>query len=417
MKIKYLCTTNQPLGDIIYLINYQKFLIFKESKVQVFNSNIQCDFELKEVKIKNNEEKSKIAHLITIESDSKEVLEKISSQFRATFFKLSNYSYIELSNDVDKEYSKDIYPKIHNIENKLRTIITLIMTINTEIEWNTTIKNYFPNEKDKDFNCSTFFYKRDFDELRRFLFTTIQFKDIGELTDEIDDFILESKKELKNNKSEIGEDSFNKKIEELKSITNNYKQYSFWDTYLKKIADSKKIQRSNVEKIMTNLYKNRCKIAHNNKFEKKDYEETTQNCKDLEKILDVFIESIINMPIKESISGTKDTLIVPANEGGFDRVFIGENSWYSVRISNEKIGEIKYIAAYQTSPISAVTYYAEVDKIVDSDEDINKKKIIFKNPAQKLEKPIKLKNAFPPRGSRYTQFNKLKTANNFEELF
>ena len=58
-----------------------------------------------------------------------------------------------------------------------------------------------------------------------------------------------------------------------------------------------------------------------------------------------------------------DTIVVPANEEGFNDVFLGENCWYAIRISSSMIDRIKYIAGYQTSPISAITYYAEVTKI------------------------------------------------------
>ena len=58
--------------------------------------------------------------------------------------------------------------------------------------------------------------------------------------------------------------------------------------------------------------------------------------------------------------GEIDTIVVPAKETGFNRVFLGENSWYAIKMSSSMISKIKYIAAYQTSPISAITYYAEV---------------------------------------------------------
>ena len=58
-----------------------------------------------------------------------------------------------------------------------------------------------------------------------------------------------------------------------------------------------------------------------------------------------------------------DTIVVPAQEDGFQETFIGENCWYQIRISAAMINKIKYIAAYQVAPISAITYLAEVDRI------------------------------------------------------
>ena len=40
--------------------------------------------------------------------------------------------------------------------------------------------------------------------------------------------------------------------------------------------------------------------------------------------------------------GLKDTIIVPAQEEGFNEVFIGENCWYAIRIGGGKLKDIKY---------------------------------------------------------------------------
>jgi hypothetical protein len=48
---------------------------------------------------------------------------------------------------------------------------------------------------------------------------------------------------------------------------------------------------------------------------------------------------------------------------------------------------IKYIAGYQTAPISAITHYAHVERI-ESYGDNNKYKVIFYQPAKALDKPI-----------------------------
>jgi hypothetical protein len=50
-----------------------------------------------------------------------------------------------------------------------------------------------------------------------------------------------------------------------------------------------------------------------------------------------------------------DTIIVPAREDGFKEVFIGLNQWYAIRIGAAMKDRIKYIAAYQVAPVSAIT--------------------------------------------------------------
>jgi len=114
----------------------------------------------------------------------------------------------------------------------------------------------------------------------------------------------------------------------------------------------------------------------------------------------------------------KDTIIVPAQKDGFDRVFVGQNAWWAIRISGGMLEKIKYIAAYQTAPISAVTHIASVERIEPYGEE-GKYKLIFSEPAKELENPIPVADA--PRGMmqsiRYTNHDKFKTAKKVAELF
>ncbi len=58
-----------------------------------------------------------------------------------------------------------------------------------------------------------------------------------------------------------------------------------------------------------------------------------------------------------------DTIVVPAWPDGFKEVFLGENRWHQIRIHGVMRPQIKYIAAYQTAPISAITHIAPVKSI------------------------------------------------------
>lgn len=122
-------------------------------------------------------------------------------------------------------------------------------------------------------------------------------------------------------------------------------------------------------------------------------------------------------PINEKTKETKNTIVVPAQEEGFKRVFLGENSWYAIRISGGMLDNIKYIASYQSAPISAITYYAEVKSIEPYGEE-GKYKLIFTDKAKKLEKDIKFdlpQGAM--QGPRYTDISKLLKASKMSELF
>lgn len=112
-----------------------------------------------------------------------------------------------------------------------------------------------------------------------------------------------------------------------------------------------------------------------------------------------------------------DTIVVPANEDGFNRVFMGDNCWWQIRISSSMIDRIKYIAVYQTAPISAITHFAEVSKI-EKYKDTTKYIVYFKDKAKQIG-PIHLsarKKGAAPQAPRYTTFKKLMSAKNLEEL-
>ena len=118
----------------------------------------------------------------------------------------------------------------------------------------------------------------------------------------------------------------------------------------------------------------------------------------------------------ESPKATRDTVIVPANEEGFKRVFLGEDCWFAIRISGGMLPRIRYIAAYQTAPIGAITHYAEVDRIEPYGDD-GKYKLFFKGKAKELG-PIPYADA--PRGTmqgpRYATFANLRKAKKWTDL-
>jgi len=112
-----------------------------------------------------------------------------------------------------------------------------------------------------------------------------------------------------------------------------------------------------------------------------------------------------------------DTIVVPAKKDGFERVFLGQNAWWAIRISGGMIPKIKYIAAYQTQPESAVTHVAPVEKIEPYGE-AGKYKLVFSEPAKPIG-PIRFADAPSGfmQGPRYTTYEKLKFAKKVTELF
>ena len=112
-----------------------------------------------------------------------------------------------------------------------------------------------------------------------------------------------------------------------------------------------------------------------------------------------------------------DTIIVPAQREGFDEVFLGQNAWWAIRIAEKHRAGLKWIAAYQSAPVSAITHIAEIERL-EPYGDAGKFKVVFKGPATKLKKPIPLAGAPPGsmQGPRYTTHAALLEALSVKEL-
>lgn len=113
----------------------------------------------------------------------------------------------------------------------------------------------------------------------------------------------------------------------------------------------------------------------------------------------------------------RDTVVVPAMEEGFQEVFIGQNCWYAIRISGGMLPRIKYVAAYRTAPVSAITHYAPVERIEPYGEG-GKYRLVFAEPAKELP-TIPYGNAVTGtmQGPRYTTLAKLLAASSVGDLF
>ena len=94
----------------------------------------------------------------------------------------------------------------------------------------------------------------------------------------------------------------------------------------------------------------------------------------------------------ENLEDARDTVIVPAQQDGFERAVLGQHCWYAIRIGGGMLSKIRTIAAYQSNPISAITTYAKVDRI-EPYGDEGKYKLIFAEPAKPLPHPIPFADA------------------------
>lgn len=113
-----------------------------------------------------------------------------------------------------------------------------------------------------------------------------------------------------------------------------------------------------------------------------------------------------------------DLALFPARNKGFEEVFLGKNQWYSVRIADYRIPNIKYVACYRGAPYSGITHYAKV-KDIKPYKDSGKYIILFDGSAISLTNKVKLGNAdvMDVRKLRYTTLDNLKQASEVSDLW
>lgn len=113
-----------------------------------------------------------------------------------------------------------------------------------------------------------------------------------------------------------------------------------------------------------------------------------------------------------------DTIVVPAREDGFKEEFLQNERWFQIRISSAMLDKIKYIAAYQVAPVSAITYVAEVQR-PEKYKDTNKYILYFKSGSLKKINAVGLgkKKGQAPQAPRYTSMRKLEKAKTLDDLW
>lgn len=113
-----------------------------------------------------------------------------------------------------------------------------------------------------------------------------------------------------------------------------------------------------------------------------------------------------------------DTIVVPAREDGFREEFMKNNCWFAIRISGAMLDKIKYIAAYQVAPVSAITYLAEVEKI-EKYKDTNKYIVHFRGGTLRRINKISLgkKKGLAPQAPRYSSYKTIMKADTLDDLW
>ncbi|MCE7994985.1 MAG: GIY-YIG nuclease family protein [Roseivirga sp.] len=128
-------------------------------------------------------------------------------------------------------------------------------------------------------------------------------------------------------------------------------------------------------------------------------------------------ESVQDSKVVPGTEDDQDTIIIPTEEDAFKNIFLEENSWYPIEIDEKRVEKIKYLGAYQTAPVSAITYCAEI-KSVEAYNGSGMYKLNFKYRAQRIN-PIELGDAEASSLQKpgYTNLKALLNAKTIKDLF
>ncbi len=135
--------------------------------------------------------------------------------------------------------------------------------------------------------------------------------------------------------------------------------------------------------------------------------------------MQIFEEEGIAVERGSSDNEIFDTVVFPAHEEGFRKVFLDENRWYYVRVRKDRIPNLKYIAIYVGSPVSKITHYAKIAQNGFAYHEQEKKYMVhFEGQAIELENPVRLGgiSAASTRAPKYTTLQKLLMAEQYKEL-
>lgn len=175
--------------------------------------------------------------------------------------------------DVSFYYSELAYPLIHEIENLMRKLITKFMLTNVGLSWTKeAIPEVLrkPSKTNKIDNNNNYLYETDFRDLTTVLFDVDYLKNTKKLVDVI--------KSLDINGESIP-------VNELKELLPK----SNWEKHFQEHVNC---EGPYFKKRWDELYKFRCKIAHNTTFSNQDYK---QVCNLIDQVRPYILDAIDNL--------------------------------------------------------------------------------------------------------------------------
>ena len=286
MRVEYLVIIN---SNSAFCGNVKAFNSFFESnsdiKIQgktLKHKHINVDYEILPGVIKTDN--NRFFH-IKFNCENGEKIDEFTELLRAVrslLFKAADKQPQTLWDDLSFYYAQKSYPLIHEIENLMRKLITKFMLTNVGLGW---IKDAIPEDLKEDLNKKrtisfednyNYLYEIDFIQLANFLFDEYRTIDAKSLIEKL------------KGATSVEEIS----IDELKGFIPK----SNWDRYFSGYVDC---EDSYLRNRWKDLYKLRCKIAHNNAVSKSDYAQVVKLVNDIKPKLEKAIDNLDKVEVPE----------------------------------------------------------------------------------------------------------------------
>lgn len=281
MKIEYLAIISSESSFCRSTSAFKSFLQsdsdIKITTKKIKHQNLEVDYELQSGN--NEKQKNTFYHLrLKSESDDIEAFSKMSRAIRKLLHMASDGNVQNLWDDISFHYAQISYPHIHEIENLMRKLITKFMLTNVGLGWT---KDTIPDDIRKTSRAektslnNNYLYEVDFIQLSEFLFSEYRTLEINALIKKIS--------EIKETSVEVSEIS-------------DFIPKSNWNRYFEPQVDC---NATYLESRWKKLYELRCKIAHNNTFNKADHESTLQISAEVKEKLEKAIISLDRISVPE----------------------------------------------------------------------------------------------------------------------
>lgn len=283
IKVEYLLPFNTKDGICRNINSFNSLLCsnseisITEKRLRFKNSNYSYSVSMNEV----SNQDCTVFHVIF-------EINRVTDKFREMLKSFKKTVGAHLKDDIQIiwdgigfEWSKELYPRIYQIENMMRKLISKFMLINLGIGWYKSAVPLEVKDSVKSLKAKInhgILYEVDFIQLSNFLFKPYAFKDASKLPEVISSALN-------------GELTDEKREEILEFIPKNN-----WDRYISVIVDCESEQ---LKKKWTKLYDIRCMVAHNNSLLLDNFNEGIELCEYLEPILQRAFDSLNNIEIPE----------------------------------------------------------------------------------------------------------------------